>query len=58
MFRGKQREIVMKLPARHPFRRSWEEKYGPIDAQRVISNLLVGPCWGGGFLFADVVSLH
>ena len=31
-FHNKQREIVLKLAANHPFRRSWEEKYGPLSA--------------------------
>lgn len=33
-FRNKQREIVSKLAANHPFRRSWEEKYGPIQGSQ------------------------
>jgi hypothetical protein len=32
--RSKQREIVSKLAADHPFRRSWEEKYGPIQGSQ------------------------
>lgn len=30
-FQNKQREIVSRLAPNHPFRRSWEEKYGPIQ---------------------------
>ena len=30
-FQSKQREIVSKLAADHPFRRSWEEKHGPLQ---------------------------
>jgi four helix bundle protein len=33
-FQSMQREIVAKLPATHPFRRSWEEKHGPIQASQ------------------------
>ena len=33
-FQSKQREIVSKLAANHPFRRSWEEKYGPIQGSQ------------------------
>jgi hypothetical protein len=30
-FQAKQRSIVAKLSANHPYRRSWEEKHGPIQ---------------------------
>ena len=37
-FLMKERSIVAKLPANHPYRRSWEEKHGPVS-QFQISDL-------------------
>ena len=35
-FQTKQREIVSRLAPNHPLRRTWEENYGPIQAESQI----------------------